>query len=64
MAATFESFPGRVSKLKRSGRTQGTLWWWRLHKKVTGVTPATMSCGGARWSVAFVSYCGPRDATK
>jgi hypothetical protein len=42
MAATLESFPERVSRLKISGRTQGTLWWRRLHKKVTGVTPATM----------------------
>jgi hypothetical protein len=43
MATMLEDFPRHASNLKRSGRTQGTLWWRRLHKKITGVTPVTVT---------------------
>jgi hypothetical protein len=55
-AAMLESFPGRVSRLKISGRTQGTLWWRCLHKKVTGVTPATMTTAEHSGQRSNLSY--------
>jgi hypothetical protein len=64
MAAMIGDFPGRASKLKRFGRTQGAFWWRRLHKKATGVTPVSLYCGGGRRSMAFASYGGPRNAIK
>jgi hypothetical protein len=63
-AATLEDLPGRASKLKRFARTPGALGWWRLHKKVTGPSPATCSGGGRRRYMAQSSHRTPINSIK
>jgi hypothetical protein len=36
-------------------------WWWHRDQMVTGVTPATSPCGGARRRSTSLSYKPPYD---